>query len=70
MQPTEPFWMVYGGGQSVPTVQHSSPELAREEAERLAAKHPGICFYVLGTIGKAQRIDVQYQTIHLDMIPF
>lgn len=45
------FWMVYGEGKSAPTVKHATVRLAEEEAKRLAAKHPGVKFHVLGNIG-------------------
>lgn len=66
----EPFFMVYGLGQGAPTLCHPSFESAKAESERLAAKHPGITFYVLASVGKARRVDVEFTPIDLDPIPF
>lgn len=41
------FWLVWGIGKSVPTVQHPNPLIAETEAKRLALKHPGTMFVVM-----------------------
>lgn len=66
MAPT--FWMVYGTGQGAPTFRHGTFEGAKAEAERLARQSPGIEFYVLRSIGRARRVDVEYT--ECDAIPF
>jgi hypothetical protein len=70
MNQPEPFYMVYGLGQQAPTVKHHGLHSAKAEAERLAAKHPGITFYVLATVGKARKVDVEFVKIDPDEIPF
>lgn len=67
---SEPFWMIYGLGQGSPTCIHDTFESANTEAERLARQHPGIHFYVLGTMGCAVKTDVEYRRIEIDGIPF
>lgn len=54
-----PFWMVYGAGQGAPTARHGSQDIAETEARRLARNNPGIEFYVLQTVARAVKIDVQ-----------
>lgn len=44
---TQVFYMVYSPEGGAPTMQHYSYSEAREEAERLARKHPGRRFYLL-----------------------
>lgn len=56
----ETFWMVYGMGQRQPTVRHKSFESAKAEAHRLARMAPGIRFYILETVGAAEKVDVQF----------
>lgn len=65
-----PFFMVYGLGKHYPTHVHNTVESAEAEANRLAAKHPGIPFYVLGTIGRALHVAVQYSRIEPYEVPF
>lgn len=72
MSSEQPFFMVYGAGQGAPTFQHQDFVSARNEAMRLARQHPGIKFYVLVSVGRALKIDVEYEDINvtLDGIPF
>lgn len=66
------FWMVYGDGQSAPTVKHSSFEIAKREAERLSRNNPGIGFYVMMPVSLSKRVDVDTRMlINLDdLLPF
>lgn len=42
------FWLVWcPTGPTLPRFRHQSAESAQQEAERLAATHPGKTFYVL-----------------------
>lgn len=66
----EGFWMVYGLGQGQPTVRHKTHDSAKDEARRLAAKHPGIEFFVMAAIGVAKKIDVEYRELNADYAPF
>lgn len=61
---SEPFWMIYGMGQSVPTMKHDTFEAARTEAERLARFNPNIEFFVLQSIACAKKVDVEFRRIH------
>ncbi len=70
MNRSEPFFMVYGYGQNPPTVIHDNFMLAEREAKRLADLHPGIRFYVLATVGAAEKVSVQFRKIDADEIPF
>jgi hypothetical protein len=47
-----PFWLVINMGEfgRVPTKRHETEELAREEAARLAAKHPNISIFVVAAV--------------------
>jgi len=45
------FFIVKGNGMGSSTVEHESYELAEGEAMRLAEKHPGTEFHVLGAMG-------------------
>jgi len=53
------FWMVYGDGQGAPTAKHASRGIAETEAKRLARRNPGIEFFVLETISRAKKYDVE-----------
>lgn len=44
---TQVFYMVYSPEGGAPTMQHYSYSDAKQEAERLARKHPGRQFYLL-----------------------
>lgn len=70
MSHSEPFFMVYGLGRSVPSVIHDSFEKASAEAKRLADDHPGVRFYVLATVGAAEKVSVHFRKIDPDEIPF
>lgn len=63
------FWMVYGLGQSQPTVRHKTEHTARVEAERLARANPGIRFYVLEAITVSVKTDVETTSLR-DELPF
>lgn len=47
------FWMVWNSRKenSIPTKRHGSLKSATDEAERLAAAHPGDKLYVLESMG-------------------
>jgi hypothetical protein len=74
MEPKEPFWMVYGLWQGAPTFKHETPEAAKTEAERLARMCPGTTFYVLQTVARARKHDVEFHPIVyrglVDDLPF
>ena len=55
----DPFWMVYGLGQSAPTWKHPSAHAATREAERLARANPGKTFIVLEAIGVVRKLEVE-----------
>lgn len=59
----EPFWMVYGGGQGAPRVMHATREIAEAEAKRLARNNPGVEFYVLESVSRAMKHDVEFVRI-------
>jgi hypothetical protein len=67
---SEPFFMVYGYGQGTPTVIHDTFDTAKAEAERLADRNPGVRFYVLATVGAAEKVSVHFRKINSDEIPF
>lgn len=67
---SEPFFMVYGLGQGAPNCTHDTFESAETEAKRLANLHPGIRFYVLATVGVAEKLTVHFRKIESDEIPF
>jgi len=50
----KPYYYVARVGGSPPTVKHDTLELARGEAMRLAAKHPGESFEILQCMGVAR----------------
>ncbi|MFC5385163.1 hypothetical protein ACFPLB_04185 [Aquamicrobium segne] len=68
------FWMVYGMGQGAPVARHKTFDSARIEAERLARIAPGTRFYILETVGAAEKVDVQFIDLRSrdldDLIPF
>ena len=70
MDRSAPFFMVYGLGQGAPTVIHDSFEQASAEAKRLADRYPGLRFYVLATVGRAEKVSVEFRRIDPDEIPF
>jgi hypothetical protein len=59
--PSAQFWMIYGIGQKEPTMRHSSYEDAEHEAKRLARNNPGTEFYILISVAKAKKVDVEIQ---------
>lgn len=63
------FWMVYGLGQSQPTVRHKTPGSAQAEAERLARLNPGIKFFVLEPVSVSVKVDVETTSLR-DELPF
>jgi hypothetical protein len=57
----EPFYMVARLGGGSPSQAHASYEKAKEEAERLATKHPGNTFYILIASGMVtSKVVVEY----------
>lgn len=62
----EQFWAVWNPAHGEPTVRHSSFEIAKAEAERLARFNPGQKFYVLAACGVARRVDVTFEPITAD----
>lgn len=67
---TGPFWMVYGMNQSAPVARHKTFESAANESKRLARSNPGVEFYVLATVARAVKADVDFRRIDTDEIPF
>lgn len=68
------FWMIYGEGQSAPTVKHHYLSEAKREAERLARTHGGR-FYILQAIAECERTDLRWDYVPLneiadDSVPF
>lgn len=71
MSKTACFWMVYGVDQRAPVVRHSSEPVAVAEAQRLARINPGIEFFVLESVARAVKVDVELERIERpDPIPF
>lgn len=62
------FWMIHGTGSREPTMRHQSFHAAKAELERLARSYPGTEFYLLQAIGRAKKVDVQYE--ECDQVPF
>lgn len=62
------FYVVWNPQGRTPTYKHSTEELARTEAERLARNNPGQQFYVMAPLGLARRVDVEYK--QLNQLPF
>lgn len=50
----QPYYYVYKIGGEIPKVKHATQGEAQEEAERLAAQHPGRVFEILQCIGVSQ----------------
>lgn len=46
----EPFWMIAGIGQGVPSQKHDTADKARAEAKRLARNNPGVTFVILESV--------------------
>jgi len=46
-----PYFYIYRPGTPGPTVKHPTRAAAQTEAERLAAKHPGVTFEILQCVG-------------------
>lgn len=63
------FWMVLSDNSNYTIVRHRTLEIAKGEANRLAAANPGIRFFVLQSIGAAVRTDPVSWVEH-DTIPF
>lgn len=65
-----PFWMVLGNG--TPSFKHLSEDAARKEAERLSRTNPGFEFFVLASVGRCVKSDVQWDQPDEDAsyIPF
>ncbi|HEY4356020.1 MAG TPA: hypothetical protein VGN16_09760 [Acidobacteriaceae bacterium] len=66
------FWMVLADNSTTTMIRHSTFDKAKAEASRLATKHPGIRFYVLGSQGHCVREEPVCWTPHIgfDEIPF
>lgn len=47
----KPYYYIYKHGDQGPRVRHSTIAEAQDEAERLAAKHPGDSFEILKCVG-------------------
>jgi len=69
------IWCVFNPNGRAPTFAHPSEASAKEEAKRLAKNNPDHKFYVMESIGCAEKIDVFYYATPKDMefedgIPF
>ena len=60
IQGLDVFWMVWNPRGGPPTVRHVSYESARDEAKRLARQVPDNQFFVLKSVGCAQRETVSW----------
>jgi plasmid maintenance system antidote protein VapI len=57
------FWLVWSEKGGTPTVKHDTEQHARTEAERLARKHAGETFHVLGLVDSVTvTADVRWDT--------
>jgi hypothetical protein len=65
---SECFWMVWNQNGHMPKFKHSTEELARREAARLASQNPGEIFIVLQSIAECQSNSIQW-TQHANL-PF
>ena len=54
MKDHKKFWLVWNPSRHKPVRQHTSLNVAVEEAKRLAEKHPGQQFFILRAIGYAE----------------
>lgn len=75
MKPIEVFWVVWNPCGGAPTVRHRVFEDARREAKRLARETPDQQFFVLKSVGCAQRETVSWVELNGggrldDCIPF
>jgi hypothetical protein len=70
MSHSEPFFMVYGLDRDMPSVIHDSFEQASAEARRLAEANPGVRYYVLATVGSAEKVLVHFRNIDPFEAPF
>jgi hypothetical protein len=57
----EKFWMVWNENNMIPVVRHLTEGSARDEAERLARKHPGQEFHILKYAGSCRKVDVIWE---------
>lgn len=64
MQPMKVFWVVWNPEAGNPTFRHPSYESARTEAKRLARENPDTQFFVLKSVGCAQRETVAWVGLH------
>ena len=69
---TDRFYMCFVEGGNSPTHQHTTPESAETEAERLA-RVTGRKVHVLASVASCQKTDVQWEKhtpVNDDDIPF
>lgn len=64
------FWLVWNPRGGAPTHQHPTLHQARAEAERLARMNPGQDFFVLATVGRAKKVDVEWMELNVEAAPF
>lgn len=57
------FWVVWNPNGRTPTIKHTSHSSARCEATRLAGLNPGTPFFVLESVGFAEKVDVKWTDI-------
>lgn len=48
------FWLVWNPEKGYPTHMHETETVAREEAERLARKHPGFSFHLMAFVASVK----------------
>lgn len=63
MSSKQGFWLVWNPQGRQPMYRHSTYASAVAEARRLAGNNPGHEFYVLGCLGRAVKVEVEYKEI-------
>lgn len=54
------FWLVWNEENFSPSIKHDSEKGARDEAERLAWKHPDSVFHILELLYSCRRSEIQW----------
>lgn len=64
------FYMVWADNGNSPVKKHEAEYLAKEEAERLARRHPGVTFVVLKSIAECCERTIVWQNHYDGEVPF